>query len=946
MNATPETSAASAPSPDEPGQALADADAAWRQGDRSRAIAALEALANRAPRVASVHARLGAYLLEAGRYEDAGRRLDAAVALAPEDAAAWTNLGVARLRLRRVDAAIDACRRACALDPSGLGARVNLGNALEQAGDVDGAVAALEAARAIDPESAEVANNLGNLYRAQGRFEDAFSAYDAARRAWPGFRLAWSNLLALTKLSPRHSPAEIYALHRAFAAHFEPEWRASRVPAVNVPDPGRKLRLGYLSPDCHTALPAFVEPVLRRHDRGRFEIFAYFNNPQPEDALARLGPVTARVMRGATDAEVARWIREDGIDVLVDIAGHTGHNRLGVLGRTPAPVQVTWLDYLDTTGLDAVDLRLTDAVADPPGATEAFHSETLVRLAPAQWCWTPPAAERSPSPLPMLATGHPTLGSFNNGAKLTDETLALWAHAMQAIPDARLTVVGVPAGRAQARALDALGDAAARTRVIGRVAPDAFRREIAAVDVALDPRPFSGATTTLEMLWQGVPVVTWPGARSPSRSTASILSALGLHDWIARNADDHAAILRRAVADPGGLAALRAALPARLGSSPLCDAPAFTRGLEAALIEAWRSWCARRPGTAPAAGAAPAAIAAAKRFDADARLAGIGAAYRTGDVDAAVDEARALIDAHPEWQSAHRAYLQALLAWARQQPDLVARTFPPPQRPSRAPRVSIVICSIDPRKFDAVTASCRERFAGIALEILGVHDARSLAEAYNRAAERATGDILVFSHDDVLFATPDFGARLLAHLERHDGIGVAGASKVTGPSFDHAGTRHVHGNILHPAPAGLAGARLMALGFQQPVCEGIRALDGVFLAVRRHVWESHRFDPDRYDGFHLYDLDFTWRASGAGARLAVPLDLLLVHHSTGRYDARWRRYARRFVAQVGLDPLAPPPPGSPQARLDTLDQVDLLRAALLHFRFGADLSKQPAARAA
>ena len=922
------------PATDAVGRGLAEAHAAWRRGDRPRALALLTALAANVPTNAAIPARLGAYALEVGNDGDALRWLEGAVALAPDDASAWTNLGTARLRLGRVDDAVTAHRRAQALDPSSVAAHVNLGNALEQAGDVDAAVASLEAARALDPEAHEALNNLGNLYKMQGRADDAIAAYEAARRAAPTFRPAWSNLLAATKLSLRHSPDEIYARHRAFTAQFEWDWHAGYVPAANLPDPDRRLRIGYVSPDCHTALPAFVEPVLRAHDRTRFDVFAYFNNPQPQGTLDRLQPVAARVMKGASDATVAQWIRDDGIDILVDIAGHTGHNRLGVFGRKPAPVQMTWLDYLNTTGLDAIDYRITDGVADPAGASEAHSSETLIRIAPAQWCWSPLGVATPPSPLPMLAAGHATLGSFNNGAKLTDATLALWARLLEAVPSAHLVVFGAPAGRAQARVHAALGGAP-RVRVAARVSPAAFRREIGAADVALDPRPFSGATTTLEMLWQGVPVVTWPGETPPSRSTASLLTALGLGDWIARDADDYVDIVRRALRDPAALHALRASLPERLAQSPLCDAVAFTRAFEENLRSAWRTWCARK--AAPAvfdAHARPSAVAALRTIDGDARLARTEAALRAREVDGAVALARALVDEFPAWQAAHRAYLQALLAWSRTQPGLVGRMFPPPGRPASPPRISVIVCSIDPRKFEAVTASYRRRFADHAVEIVGVHDARSLAEGYNRAAARATGDLLIFSHDDIELASPDFAARLLAHLDRCDGVGVAGASKVTGSEWGHAGQRHIHGHILHVPPADRSGVLLMAAGFQAPVCDRIRVLDGVFIALRRHVWEAHRFDADTYDGFHLYDLDFTWRASGAGARLAVPLDLLVLHRSMGRYDAAWRRYARRFVAQAGLDPLAPPSPGGLQARLDTIEQVDALRAALLHFRYG------------
>ena len=890
-------------------------------------------------------ARLGAYALEAGRDRDAYAWLQNALRHASPDAATWTNFGTAALRLSRPPEAIAAYRNALAVDPSAVAAHVNLGNALLHAGDIDGAVAALEAALRLRPDAPEVQNNLGNLYKAQGRFDDAIAAYTVACHAAPDFRPAFSNRLAATKLSTRHSAEEIFALHRTFAAMFEPAWRADYVPATNAPDPERRLRIGYVSPDCHTALPAFIEPVLSRHDRTCFDVYAYFNNPQAPQSLARFGPLTARVMKGTAEATVAQWVRDDGIDILIDIAGHTGHNRLGVFGRKPAPVQITWLDYLNTTGLDAIDYRLTDAVSDPPGASENLHSEALLRLAPAQWCWQPPGGIAEPGPLPMLASGRPTLGSFNNGSKLTDETLALWRRLMVALPQARLVVGGVPDGSAQARIRDALGDVGPRLRVLAPLPPDAFRREAGAVDVALDPRPFSGATTTLEMLWQGLPVVTWPGRTSASRSTASLLSALGLADWIAAMPTTDSAIVRRAVGAPEALAELRRTLPRRLLESALCDADRFTRNLEALLREAWRTWCARRNAilsgsdvTETRSSAPTSTQAALRRLGGDARLAAIDAHLRAGTGPAAVADACVLIDEFPEWALAQRTYLQTLTAWARNERDLVERVFPPPV-PSRRPRFSVVVCSIDARKFDAVSASYRERFAGFPFEILGVHDARSLAEGYNRAAARATGDILVFSHDDIGLVTPDFAARLVAHLEHYDGIGVAGASRLAGPRWGDAGQRAIHGHILHAPPPGKRGVLMMVSGFQHPVCERIRVLDGVFIAVRRHVWETHRFDAERYDGFHLYDLDFTRRASDAGAKLAVPADLLIYHASLGRYGDAWRRYARRFIEQAGLDPLSCSPPGGLQVRLETQEQIDLLRAALVHFRYGAPVAE-------
>jgi predicted O-linked N-acetylglucosamine transferase (SPINDLY family) len=921
--------------------AIAQADAAWAAGDRAAAISTLTTLAARAPTAAAVWSRLGGYALASGRADAALGYLQNAVARAPGDAAAWTNLGTALAHLSRANDAIDAYRRALSLAPDAVGARVNLGNVLERKGDVDDAVAELEVARRVAPDSMEVLNNLGNLYKDQGRFEDAFAAYDSARHALPDSPVAYSNLLALTKLSTRHTPSEVFALHRAYAERFEWLSAAGYVPTKRPPEPERRLRIGYVSPDCHTALPPFIEPVLRCHDRGRFDVHAYFNTAQSPAALARMGPITPRVMRGASDDEVAQWVRDDGIDILIDIAGHTGHNRLGVFGFKPAPVQITWLDYLNTTGLESMDYRLTDAVSDPPGGSDLLHSETLLRLAPTQWCWSPPDVEPTPGPLPALVSGIVTLGSYNNCSKLTDTTLELWAKVLAAVPSARLVVVGVASHFARTRIETALGGAArGRVQVLPRLALDAFRKVVAGTDIALDPFPFSGATTTFEALWQGLPVVTRTGATSASRSSTSILTALDLGAWIAGNDEEYIAIVERASRSLGALASLRSELPQRLQGSALCDPKRFAAGLEEVLRLAWRTWCGRhadapRSGLPPATAPTVSEIYARRRVDLDARLAGLDAELRSGRGAEATANACELVDDQLEWVAAKRLYVQTMLAWAGSQPRLVERVFPPPPLPARRPRVSVLVCSIDPVRFGNVSASYRARLDGYEIDIIGVHDARSLSEGYNRAAAQAAGDILIFSHDDIELVTADFAPRLVAHLEAFDGVGIAGASRVTGPTWGHAGARAIHGHILHRAPAHRGGVLLMVAGFQHPVATGVRVLDGVFIAVRRHVWEATRFDADRYDGFHLYDLDFTWRASGTGARLAVPSDLLIFHASQGRYNDAWRRYARRFIDAAGLDPLAPPRPGGLHVRLETLEQVDLARAAMVHFRYGA-----------
>jgi protein O-GlcNAc transferase len=327
---------------------------------------------------------LGVIAFRAGHYGDALDLFDRALSVVPAFAAAHVNRGSALKALRRYDEAVAALRLAIALQPDLFSAWNNIGEALQALGEIDAATEALEKAVVLAPAAAEAHVNLGNLYKEQGRIEAALSAYDSALAIDPYLREAFSNKLAALKVAKSYTPEMVLEAHRRFSAWFETESRDYQ-PPVNDPEPSRKLRIGYVAPDCHAAVPAFIRPVLRMHDASRFEVFCYFNNPQPPEPNAVIREkVTVRIMAGMTDQQVAQQIRSDGIDILIDIAGHTGKNRLLVFARRPAPVQMTWLDYLCTTGLDAMDYRISDAIADPPGVAERFHSETLIRIAPSQ----------------------------------------------------------------------------------------------------------------------------------------------------------------------------------------------------------------------------------------------------------------------------------------------------------------------------------------------------------------------------------------------------------------------------------------------------------------------------------------------------------------------------------------------------------------------------------
>ena len=573
-----------------PSEILDEARALHRAG-RPEAEARYREALERDPGLHAAWDGLGMLALASRRRAAAIDAFQRAVALAPRSAAYRVHLGAALTGAGRAIEAVRTLESAIAIDGKSAAAWVNLGNACQRAGDPDRAIEALRRALELDPSRGAAHNNLGNLLKETGRVGEALAAYDRALAADPSLAAAASNRLAALKLVTDRTPEAILAEHRARARTIERDVPPRAAVRPDVDTVGRPLRLGYLSPDAHTALPAFVRGVFAAHDPGRFRVFAYFNNPQHAERDAAIeARVTRRVLAGLDDARTAALIAADDLDVLVDLAGHTGHNRLAVFARRPARVTLTWLDYVSTTGLSTIDWRITDAVADPPGAGERANSERLMRLPVPAWCWIPPRDAPEPGAPPLARLGWPTFGSFNHAMKLTDATLAIWRELFASLPSARLVAVGVPAGSARARVAAALAIGAERIEFVPRLDDAGYRSMFARVDVALDPTPFSGATTTLDALWQGVPVVTVPGPWTWSRSSASLLTGLSAEAWIARDASHYVAISRGLVGDVGALAALRADLRARVAASPMADVAGFVRHLEDAYRRAWSAF--------------------------------------------------------------------------------------------------------------------------------------------------------------------------------------------------------------------------------------------------------------------------------------------------------------------------------------------------------------------
>jgi len=359
---------------------------------------------------------------------------------------------------------------------------------------------------------------------------------------------------------------------------------------------GRRLRVGYVSPDFRRHAAAyFSEPILANHDRGQVEIYCYADVKREDDYTRRFRRMAEHwhSVVGLSDDAMAQLIREHEIDILVDLAGHTAGNRMLVFARRPAPIQVTYLGYPGTTGLTAMDYRITDCHTDPERIAEARYVERLVRLPDSMWCYRPPADMPEITPLPAPSRGYLTYGSFNSFNKVDPTTLELWAALLREQPNARLMLLTIPEGDVRQRLLRSFGEHgvdAERLTFHGRLPAVEFDRKILEADIALDPITVNGGTTTCESLWMGVPVISLTGTRFLSRAGLSILRTIGMADLAAATTGDYLRIAAHFAGNLPLLAKIRSGLRARMAASPLTDEVRFTRNLESAYRQMWADW--------------------------------------------------------------------------------------------------------------------------------------------------------------------------------------------------------------------------------------------------------------------------------------------------------------------------------------------------------------------
>jgi len=541
---------------------------------------------------------LGVVALQTGNLEPALELVRRSVAMRPDWPVYQNNLGQVLERLGRNDEAASAYTTAIDLDPSYAEAFNNLGRILEKQDLPSQAEAHYRKSIRLDPQYAEPHTNLGNVLKDRGELDAAIASYRRAIELSPGQSALHSNLLLTLHYHPEYSPADLAREHGEWASRHIAPLAAARRPHPNDPDPERRLKIGYVSPDFREhAVARFIVPVLEQHDRNEFEVFAYADVTRPDNVSDTIRALVDHweITDALSDAQLAEAVRRDQIDILVDLAAHSGKNRLLAFARKPAPVQVTWLAYCSTTGVDAIDYRLTDRFLDPQGTDLGCYTERSVWLPDSYWCYQAPAHERPNE----RRAGPPTFGCLNNFAKVTKPTLDLWMELLQRVPKAHLLLYAPPGSHREriTAAMRAVGLAPERLRFVPRQSFEDYLETYREIDVALDPLPYGGGTTTCDALWMGVPVVSLAGATAVSRAGASLLSNTGLGHFVARSPQEYLTIAASALRDTEALARMRGELRSRIVVSPIMAARKFTRDLETAFRGMWRSWCESRSGS-------------------------------------------------------------------------------------------------------------------------------------------------------------------------------------------------------------------------------------------------------------------------------------------------------------------------------------------------------------
>jgi len=570
-------------------------------GQSDDAIASCREAIRLKPNFAAAYNSLGLALAKVGQLEEAAHAYETALQFKPRYAEAQNNLGLVFQSRRQIDKAIEAFQTALRLHPAYAEALSNLSDTWKSCGQLDKAVEACESALRLKPDLSEAHTNLGNLLKDRGEIEAALSSYRRAIESKPQDSAAYSNLVYTLEFQSGHSASgeaqgERENWNRLFG-HATNRFAATP-PAGDAP--GRRLRIGYISPFFrHHVIGTNLWPLFRHHDRESFELFCYSGVALPDQLtgdLRRHADHWAGTL-GISDETLAEIIHRDRVDVLVDLTQHLAGNRLPLFAHRPAPVQVSFAGYPEGTGLEAIPYRISDKWLEPDGKPEPNGTRIKARgheqiyLLDSFWCYAPSGEEPAINELPALNSGVITFGSLNNFCKVNEPLLKLWARVLKMVRHSRLVILSHDGSHRQ-KALQFLEREGIESRRVEFIAPcprEEYLKLYHRIDVVLDPFPYNGHTTSLDALWMGVPVVGLCGERPVSRAGLSQLSNLGLPELVAHSEDAYVDIATRLANDLPRLTGLRGNLRQRMEKSVLMDAPHFARQIEACYRAMWKT---------------------------------------------------------------------------------------------------------------------------------------------------------------------------------------------------------------------------------------------------------------------------------------------------------------------------------------------------------------------
>jgi len=539
---------------------------------------------------------LGTIAKEQGDVNSAIDNFNKALAIKPDFEVVYTDLCLLLFQSSQIAAAKQLMNRGIAIYPENADFHYYLGNLYSLESNHEAAVASYTAALSIQPAYPEVLGNLGDILKNQGQLDEAIASLRASLALKPDYVQAFSNMLLAMQYHSVYTSAEVFAEHLRFGQLYESPLKPHWPHHSNLRDPQRRLKIGYVSGDFRNhSVAFFIEPVLETHDKSNFEIFAYYNYTVHDHVTERLSKKVDHWLScaGMSDDQLAERIRLDGIDILVDLSGHTGYHRLLTFARKPAPLQLSWIGYQATTGLTAIDYRVTDTAMDPPGTTEQFHTETLLRI-PTSAQFQPAADSPPVNPLPALSSPWFTLACLNNLAKINQEAVHLWSRILTALPHARLMLGNATGSHTKERLLAMFAqENISEDRLImqPKVSLPDYLKLHHQIDLALDTFPYNGGTTTLHSLNMGVPVIALAGNTPVSRAGVAILGGAGIPEFATFSEDEYVARTIEVAQDLPKLNEIRQSLRER--AKPLfTTAPQqVTRPLEAAYRTIWKEWC-------------------------------------------------------------------------------------------------------------------------------------------------------------------------------------------------------------------------------------------------------------------------------------------------------------------------------------------------------------------